>query len=349
MATMLDYVNEEQATLQRILENYDFSVDSNLATMENVVILATGSSYNACLSAKITFEKMADVTITIEEPYNFNHYGRLGKDVDTIIGVSQSGKSASTIDAMKELASADINRIVLTSDLTSPITKVVDHVIDLQMGIETVGFVTKGFSTTVFQLILLGIKVGIAKGKITTEQLTRLKEELEDVVGEIEKVIEKTNHFFDIHEAELKLGSRFVAIGYGPNWGTAKEFETKFTETVRCPSQGFELEAYMHGPYLEADWTHTLFFIEVPGDNLSRSQALSNYMKDAVGKTYRITTEASNDQDTLGLDSPVSELFSQLLLVIPFQILSYKIATAKGIDLSQRIFDDFDRVLKSKI
>ena len=105
----------------------------------------------------------------------------------------------------------------------------------------------------------------------------------------------------------------------------------------------------MHGPYLEADWTHTLFFIEVPGDNLSRSQALSNYMKDAVGKTYRITTEASNDQDTLGLDSPVSELFSQLLLVIPFQILSYKIATAKGIDLSQRIFDDFDRVLKSKI
>lgn len=346
---MLDYVNEEQATLQRILENYDFSVDSNLATMKNVVILATGSSYNACLSAKITFEKMADVTITIEEPYNFNHYGRLGKDVDTIIGVSQSGKSASTIDAMKELTSADINRIVLTSDLTSPITKVVDHVIDLQMGIETVGFVTKGFSTTVFQLILLGIKVGIAKGKITAEQLTTLKEELEVVVGEIEKVIEKTNHFFDIHEAELKLGSRFVAIGYGPNWGTAKEFETKFTETVRCPSQGFELEAYMHGPYLEADWTHTLFFIEVPGDNLSRSQALSNYMKDAVGKTYRITTEASNDQDTLGLDSPVSELFSQLLLVIPFQILSYKIATAKGIDLSQRIFDDFDRVLKSKI
>ena len=349
MATMLDYVNEEQATLQRILENYDFSVDSNLATMENVVILATGSSYNACLSAKITFEKMADVTITIEEPYNFNHYGRLGKDVDTIIGVSQSGKSASTIDAMKELASADINRIVLTSDLTSPITKVVDYVIDLQMGIETVGFVTKGFSTTVFQLILLGIKVGIAKGKITTEQLTRLKEELEDVVGEIEKVIEKTNQFFDIHEAELKLGSRFVAIGYGPNWGTAKEFETKFTETVRCPSQGFELEAYMHGPYLEADWTHTLFFIEVPGDNLSRSQALSNYMKDAVKRLIGLLQKHQNDQDTLGLDSPVSELFSQLLLVIPFQILSYKIATAKGIDLSQRIFDDFDRVLKSKI
>ncbi|MEG3033781.1 MAG: glucosamine-fructose-6-phosphate aminotransferase, partial [Enterococcus sp.] len=38
-----------------------------------------------------------------------------------------------------------------------------------------------------------------------------------------------------------------------------------------------------------------------------------------------------------------------LLLVIPFQYLSYQIATAIGIDLSKRIFDDFDQVLKSKI
>ncbi|MBD9870061.1 glucosamine-fructose-6-phosphate aminotransferase, partial [Enterococcus faecalis] len=29
--------------------------------------------------------------------------------------------------------------------------------------------------------------------------------------------------------------------------------------------------------------------------------------------------------------------------------LAYQVATSKGIDLSQRIFDDFDCVLKSKI
>jgi glucoselysine-6-phosphate deglycase len=36
-------------------------------------------------------------------------------------------------------------------------------------------------------------------------------------------------------------------------------------------------------------------------------------------------------------------------LIIPFQLLAYRTATAKGIDLSKRIFDDFDAVLKSKI
>ena len=168
--TMLDYINQEQETLAKILKDYDFSSDSKFSTMATVTILATGSSNNACLSAKAAFEQLADVSITIEEPYNFNHYGRLIKGTDTIIGVSQSGKSASTIDAMKQLDEQEIQRIVLTSDLDSPIAQVVDTVIDLNTGIETVGFVTKGFSATILQLILLAIKVGVSKNKIDEQR-----------------------------------------------------------------------------------------------------------------------------------------------------------------------------------
>ena len=330
--TMLDYINQEQETLSKVLKDYDFYSDSKFSTMATVTILATGSSNNACLSAKAAFEQLADVSITIEEPYNFNHYGRLIKGTDTIIGVSQSGKSASTIDAMKQLDKQEIQRIVLTSDLDSPIAQVVDTVIDLNTGIETVGFVTKGFSATILQLILLAIKVGVSKNKIDEQRLVELKDE-----------------FFKQHEPLLKLGGRFIALGYGPNWGTAKEFETKFTETVRRPSQGFELEAYMHGPYLEANWEHTLFFIETPSVNQSRSQALANYMDSSVGSILKVTTEKSSDKNTLGLAVTIPEIFSPLLLIIPFQLLAYRTATAKGIDLSKRIFDDFDSVLKSKI
>ena len=130
---------------------------------------------------------------------------------------------------------------------------------------------------------------------------------------------------------------------------TLKEFETKFTETVRKPSQGFELEAYMHGPYLEADSEHILFFIETRSVNEARSQSLKDYMTSYVGKTITVTTEVAKNANDLGLAVDCDELVSSLLLVIPFQILSYKIAKSKGIDLSQRIFDDFDHVLKSKV
>lgn len=89
----------------------------------------------------------------------------------------------------------------------------------------------------------------------------------------------------------FRLTQRFITIGYGPNWGTAKEAETKLTETIRVPSQGFELEAYMHGPYLEADASHLLFFIEGDNENKERSQKLRRYMSQYVGETLTITTK----------------------------------------------------------
>lgn len=349
MATMLDYINEEEASLKQIMANYQPVAEPNLAQLTTLLILATGSSYNACLAAKATMEKIANISITIEEPYNFNHYGTLPNSVDAVLAVSQSGKSASTIDAMARIKEKGKLTIALTSNLESPLSKMVDHLVDIDMGGETVGFVTKGYSATVLQLILLSVTIGYSKGIVSATSSDFYQGELNKVISNFPEIIEKSNQFFEHYEALFKVANRYIAIGYGPNWGTAKEFETKFTETVRRPSQGFELEAYMHGPYLEANHEHVLFFIETPSINLGRSKQLRDYMRPYVGKTLTITTEKSNDEDTLGLDLTCDEFVSQLALVIPFQLLAYKIATAKGIDLSERIFDDFDRVLKSKI
>ncbi|KAF1299443.1 glucosamine-fructose-6-phosphate aminotransferase [Enterococcus sp. JM4C] len=352
MATMMDYIGEEQATLANSLKNYRYVETSKQQTIKNVLILATGSSYNACLAAKPALESLAEVTVTIEEPYHFNHYGHLSTAVDTVIAVSQSGKSASTIDAIGKLKEQGIYTMALTSDLSSPICQKVNEVIDLEMGIETVGFVTKGFTATVLKLFLLGLSIGQNKEILSAQEVNQYLAQLEGDVAKIPEIIEKSQLFFEKNESIFKLANRFIAIGYGPNWGTAKEFETKFTETIRKPSQGFELEAYMHGPYLEADHEHVLFFIEAESENRQRSQRLKEYMKPFVGKAYTVTTRTAttkDGEDCLGLSLTCDERFSSLFLVIPFQLLAYRGAAAKGIDLSVRIFDDFDQVLKSKI
>lgn len=193
------------------------------------------------------------------------------------------------------------------------------------------------------------MKLGYQSHQLTKAEVGEELAKLAKAIQEIDSVIHKTELFWQKTKKELTEGTRFIAIGYGPNIGTAKEFETKFTETVRLPSQGFEVEAYMHGPYLEADTTHLLFFIENQSPIQARSQALKNYLANYVGKCYTITTRSMRASNTLHLASDVEEKISPLLLVIPFQYMAYQIATSKGIDLSQRIFDDFDCVLKSKI
>ena len=76
----------------------------------------------------------------------------------------------------------------------------------------------------------------------------------------------------------------------------------------------------MHGPYLEANARHVMLFIE-----------------DAP------------DARTLALNCPCEHHLAPLLLIVPVQMLAWHTARLKGIDLAKRIFDDFDRVLKSKI
>lgn len=101
MKTMLDYINEEQEALENILRCFDVT-KIDVKHVKHCLILATGSSYNACLSAKYYLEQTAPVYIEIEEPFNFLHYGKVDSKIDLIIAVSQSGKSASTIQAVEK-------------------------------------------------------------------------------------------------------------------------------------------------------------------------------------------------------------------------------------------------------
>ena len=349
MKTMLDYINEEQAALIQILNQFQLT-DTDVSKVTHCLILATGSSHNACQAAKVYLEEVAPIYVEIQEPFNFAHYGKVDDRFDLVVAVSQSGKSTSTIDAIAKIKNqTSVKTVALTSDVTSPITEVVDEVLDLKMGLETVGFVTKGYTATLLNLFLFGLKLGYQKHQLTKVEVEEELAKLAKAIQEIDSVIYKTEQFWQKTKKELTEGTRFIAIGYGPNIGTAKEFETKFTETVRLPSQGFEVEAYMHGPYLEADTTHLLFFIENQSPIQARSQALKNYLASYVGQCYTITTGSTRASNTLDLASDVEEKISPLLLVIPFQYLAYQVATSKGIDLSQRIFDDFDCVLKSKI
>lgn len=349
MTTMLDYINEEPSVLMRILEEFDKEKQPIFKQVRHCLILATGSSFNACLAAKYYMEKTANLFIDIQEPYQFTHYGKLDPQVDLVIAVSQGGRSASTIQALEKIQNIDcVQILVLTNEKESPITKIADKVILLNCGEEKVGFVTKGYTATVLNLMLISLVIGISTDYINEKAKQEELVQLKKVLLNIKNSIAFAESFFGKYEKELINGNRFIAIGYGPNWGTAKEFETKFTETVRKPSQGFELEAYMHGPYLEANQEHMLFFIEGNGKTENqRLNDLKNYMTDHVSACY--TIQLSQEKLINAKFQEIPDKLTPLLLVIPIQYLAYKIAEGKGIDLAKPIFSDFDQKLKSKL
>lgn len=352
--TMLSYINEEQSVMLKILEHYPSNVDSVVAGIaknsQEWLALATGSSINAMKSAKYYIEKMAQVRIDIQEPYNYCNYETINPHLDLVLGISQSGQSTSTIAALEKIKNySKLTSIAVTSIPNSEITASTSLTLDVGCGKERVGYVTLGFTATVLSLMLLGLRLGVKKGIVSANEETKEIQKFKAATTKINKIIKKTEDFVNKHNDDFKEAIRFSSIGYGATVGTAKEMETKFSETVRVASQGYELEAYMHGPYLEVNPEHRIFFIETPSPRLSKSNLLKAYESRHTEHVFTITTaQSKTDDKTLALDLDLDEYQAPYLLIIPFQVMAWYIAKSKGIDLTKRIYTDFSQAVQSK-
>lgn len=352
-ATMLTYIHGTPGALEKIVRESPktlLPLKNALAgkPVKRIMLLATGSSYNAALCARPYFEETFGILVDLKEPAYFTGYERIDPATSLVLAISQSGKSASVLAAIHKVQAAGLPVFCLTADPASAAAQAADGVLDLNTGIEQVGFVTRGFSATVLNLLLIALLIAESQGTLSRAAATAERDALHTLAAALPTVIEKSEAFIRQHRAAWLAASRYVAIGYGALLGVAKEAETKLTETVRLPASGVELEAYMHGPYLEANHTHILFFIEQQKNN--RLRALRDYMRPYVSEVFTITLERDEPAETtLSLGIPSCHPFSTLQLIVPFQLLSFHLAALRGVDLNVRIFDDFDQVLKSKV
>ncbi len=63
------------------------------------------------------FEQRFGVLLDIKEPYNFTHYDAIDPHADLVVAISQSGKSASTLEAMRKVQAS--GKSVFRPDLRS--------------------------------------------------------------------------------------------------------------------------------------------------------------------------------------------------------------------------------------
>ncbi|VYU58809.1 SIS domain-containing protein [Clostridium tertium] len=352
---MLDYINETQQSCINIIKNRK-EVTNKISTVlsdkkiNRIVLVASGSSFNAMNSVKFFIEEYLKVEVVIVVPYMFEHYDNSFNENSIVIGVSQSGRSTSTINAMKLAKKKGLITFVITLNTKSEITKYVDNVIDLGCGVETVEYVTKGYTATVLNMMLIALEGALARGSITEEEYSELLKQIELTVLGMHNIIDRSEEFFKNNKDDFKDAERLMVIGYGSNYGTALEGALKIGETVRIPATGYEVEEFMHGPYLELTDKHLVIFIDSNGRVKDRILHLNNYINMVTEKAYLIsnTSQGKIDKEII-VDFEGNEFINPLELAIPFQVFAYRMCEARGIDLTVEPLADFERTLKSKV
>lgn len=352
--TMLDYIKETSQVGKKIIANSEEIIaplrGKYISKQYNkIVIIASGSSYNASKTARLFMEKNLKAEVKVVTPFEFEHYENNFLDNTFVFAISQSGRSTNIISALNKLTELKRDTIVLTGFPESEVKKHSQTVIDLNIGIETVGYVTKGYTLTVLFLMLFSCSTAKGLGYVSDEEA---REELENMINAFDshnEIIDKSIEFYKKHKSIFLRMKRLQICGYGSNYGTAMEGALKIGETFGIPATPYELEEFMHGGYLELSPENVVMVIASGGKGQNRAVELYQALQVATKKTFIIGSfDLVEDSNTLRIKEKIDEWTSPLILILLFQILSYMICTDLDILEKEKYIGKFEELIQSK-
>lgn len=322
--TMLDYVKETPGVLRKNIEQYDILLEPLMKEVQGreikrILLVASGSSHNACYCAKSFVEKVSGLEVRIITPYTFTYYENNIKETDLVLVVTQSGLSTNAIEALKIIRKKQCRSICLTGNKNSDVKDYADAVIEYGVGEELVGYVTKGVSTLALFLDLFAV---VYSGKL--EYL----EELKKAVDLNEEMIDRATDFIQLHYKNFSSMSWVYSCGAGANYGTALESSLKMGETIHIPSCCYEMEEYIHGPNLQLTPKYNVIFFDGNDVASHRVEQVYRATRKVSERAYLISNNPifTKDDHVLSLSSIVSSELSPIVYLPFVQLLSFIIS-----------------------
>ncbi len=125
---------------------------------------------------------------------------------------------------------------------------------------------------------------------------------------------------------------RFVFVSYGPNLNTALEAALKMQETAFLLAAGYEVEQFLHGPWVSLGPEAVVFFIAPWGAGKKRCLQAMNAVKE-IGATAMLLTEegsvSANADEVFALPR-MPELLTPPTYIEPLQFFAYYLALKLG-------------------
>lgn len=349
---MFTYIKEEQDICMNVFNNRknilkDFLDLYSIDKPKKIIVFTTGSSLNAFLCSKLYIEKISNIEIEYKNPSEFISYSnKCYEDNVYYFGISQTGRSASAIEAIKKANNYE-RSFAVTYSQDSPLAKISKHFIKIDCGEEKIGFVTKGMLTTSLTLMLLALELAVMNSYITLDKYNEELKKIEDAILNINKVIEVSIDWVEKNKNDLINANRIILVSYGSGLGVASEAQTKITETVRIPASFFEMEDFLHGHCYELKNDSSVIIYLAPNNKLLNDRLISimQYLDKYAKKSYYFGCLEGDNHLVL---PKIDEYLSAILYLIPIQYISYKITEYKGIDLNIKMFPDMDEKLGRK-
>ncbi|WAL61227.1 glutamine--fructose-6-phosphate transaminase (isomerizing) [Thermocoleostomius sinensis] len=315
--------------------------------LEQVQIIACGTSWHASLIGKYLIEQLAGIPAQVQYASEFRYAPPPLTPNTLTIGVTQSGETADTISAlnMEKQRRADLDdrfqpRLLgITNRMQSTLARLVDYAIDMHAGIEIGVAATKSFTAQLMAFYGLALDLAYRRQTLSIDRLEQIILQLRQLPGQIEAILETQEKQIEELAHEFSETQDFIFIGRGINFPIALEGALKLKEISYIHAEGYPAGEMKHGPIALLDEKVPVVAIAMPGSVYEKvlSNAQEAKARDArlIGVTPVNDPHATEIFDDVLTVPDVEELLSPILAVVPLQLLSYHIAAHRGLDVDQ--------------
>jgi len=324
-----------------VISAFGYKAKEIFQKINQVQIVACGSSYNAALVAKYWFEDIAKIACNVEVASEYRYRQPVILDKTLFVAISQSGETADVLEAQKiaKKINKKITTLCISNSAESSITRNSDLIFLTNAGPEIGVASTKAFTTQLVSLALLTCAIGVMKKSVDRRQEAEIVNGLKRLPGLISDTLLQENQI-------QKLATQFIDkdsalfLGRGTMYAIAMEGALKLKEITYIHAEAFPAGELKHGPIALIDDSIPVIAI-APNDELL-SKLKSNLQEVKSRGSQMIVFEDKDSKvmpmkgmEIIPITSNIGRITAPIIFTIPLQLLSYHVALIKGTDVDK--------------
>jgi glucosamine--fructose-6-phosphate aminotransferase (isomerizing) len=307
--------------------------------IDNVLILACGTSYYSGCTAKYWLESIAKIPTQVEVASEYRYRDSVPNPRTLVVTITQSGETADTLAALRHAQSLGMTHTLTICNVgTSAMVRECKLAYITRAGVEIGVASTKAFTAQLAGLFLLTLSLAQVRGQLSDEQeahhlkaMRQLPTALQAVLALEPQIMSWADDFARMQNA--------LFLGRGLHYPIALEGALKLKEISYIHAEAYPAGELKHGPL-------ALVTGEMPVVTVAPNDALLEKLKSNMqevrargGVLYVLADADTKIESAEGLH--VIRMpghygaLSPLLHVVPLQLLAYHTACARGTDVDK--------------
>jgi len=313
--------------------------EEQLRNLRRIVVVACGTAYHAGVVGRYMIEEWARLPVEPDIASEWIYRNPVLSKDTLVIGISQSGESRDTVNAVKLARELGARTVAITNLMGSQITREAASVLYTRCGLEVAVASSKTFTAQVALLALIGLKLSQVRKTLPPDEIEFILDQLYELPDKIERFLDG-NH--PIEEIAQRFYDKpfFLYLGRHIGLPVALEGALKLKELSYIPTDAYSAGEMKHGPIALLD-EGTPVVCVATDQKVIYDKVVSNIQETRARGAHVIAIATDGNEDIQHhaddvIYVPRSPAFLQAALaVLPLQLLAYRIARLRGLNVDQ--------------